>query len=798
MLLYKNRKEDKHARGWLLWALATAFMFMVFAPLDAFFANENEFWFRLYQLLPMVLLCFAAVLAVLFLAAELLYRKTGGRKAGTVIYTFLLNTLLYFYVQGNFIPRHYGVLNGVTIDFDRHPVYAYASILLIAGAVLAAVCSILIIKDKIFAFGRFVCTVLLLLQAVTLCVSFHKNHILHSPVRTDIVVTDRDLLTLSSEENIIVFILDTFDGEDMEDLLLREGMKERYPGIFEDFTYYRNTVGMYPSTKGALPHLLTGVPYLNREPFDAYVKKAYEETTLYDTMAREGFQVSVYTDNTFVDPACSEYSNIGQGRYRIGDWGAFAKDMYSLVAFNYMPHQLKRFFFVDTSAFEKLQAAAGGDAAYSLDVQRFYAVLREQGIRTGESAKGLHIYHLDGIHAPYTFDEELHSEADRVYNVLDEAMGNCTMLEAYLQAMKEQGLYDSATILVTADHGHYTFSQYPIFFVKNEGEHHPLEISDTPMSFAYVRSLLEGAAQGKRIDEETIRSCNPEQKPRRYLFYTWDDGWDDLYLPRIMEMSQDGQAIDEKALSYTGVRYAPAGQKERSAGEGPLTALLNRIMGACYRFCGNYGLAILLFTLLSKLVLLPLSVWTHKNSITMIRIQPEINFLKARYYGQKDKVGEEQTRLYKEQGYHPLLSTIPMIVQLVLLIGVVAAIRAGIGDPAIDMAFGPVDLGEVPSAAGLRLLWSPLAAAASAWLMSYTQNKSNVLQAEQSKWNQYGMMAFSVLLSLYLGWFVPVGTALYWVASNLLSIVQMYALNAVIRPDKYVDYEKLQESREAL
>ena len=92
----------------------------------------------------------------------------------------------------------------------------------------------------------------------------------------------------------------------------------------------------------------------------------------------------------------------------------------------------------------------------------------------------------------------------------------------------------------------------------------------------------------------------------------------------------------------------------------------------------------------------------------------------------------------------------------------------------------------------------PVFAGFSSWIMCFTQNLSNVIQHEQGKINKYGIMAVSVLLSLYLGFFVPAGIAVYWIASNLLSIAQMYLLNAIINPKKYVDYELLEESRKAL
>lgn len=229
-----------------------------------------------------------------------------------------------------------------------------------------------------------------------------------------------------------------------------------------------------------------------------------------------------------------------------------------------------------------------------------------------------------------------------------------------------------------------------------------------------------------------------------------------------------------------------------------LYLFLGFVMDWCYELCHSYGVAIIFFTFLSKIVLLPVSLWTYMNSITMIKIQPDIIFLKVKYYGQKDVIAEEQAKLFKEKKYHPLASIIPLLIQLVLLMGVVGAIRAGIENPAIDMSFGPVDLGMVPNQNGVGLLWSPIIAGFSAWILCMAQNASNVLQSEQSKYNKYGTMLFSVGLSLYLGWYVPIGTALYWICSNLMAVLQLYILNGIIKPKRYVDYEKLDESRKAL
>ena len=224
---------------------------------------------------------------------------------------------------------------------------------------------------------------------------------------------------------------------------------------------------------------------------------------------------------------------------------------------------------------------------------------------------------------------------------------------------------------------------------------------------------------------------------------------------------------------------------------------LGAVMDWCYGFLMNYGWAILLFTLISKIILLPISVWVQKNSIKMVEIQPAVNRIKAKYYGDADTIAEEQAKMYKEKGYHPMASLVPLFLQIVILMGVVAVIRARIAGGQ-EMHFLGFDLTLVPSEALGKMLVIPFIAALSAAALCIAQNRSNVLQHEQSKLNQWGMSIFSVGLSLFLGFFVPGGIGLYWIASNLLAILQLYLLNLAIPPKKYVDYEELEASRQAL
>ncbi len=229
-----------------------------------------------------------------------------------------------------------------------------------------------------------------------------------------------------------------------------------------------------------------------------------------------------------------------------------------------------------------------------------------------------------------------------------------------------------------------------------------------------------------------------------------------------------------------------------------LYTFFNTILAACYTICKNYGFAIVLFTLFSKILLLPVSVWVQKNSIKMVRIMPEINRIKAKYFGDKDTIAEEEQKIYKREGYNAFISIIPTFIQIIILIGLITTIRTNINEGTYDTRFFGIDLSLVPAVQKGSLLLAPILAALSAFILCLVQNRSNVLQTEQGKGMKYGTMAFSVGLSLYLGLFVPVGVVVYWVASNVFSIIQQYLLNSAINPRNYINYAELEASRKEL
>lgn len=223
-----------------------------------------------------------------------------------------------------------------------------------------------------------------------------------------------------------------------------------------------------------------------------------------------------------------------------------------------------------------------------------------------------------------------------------------------------------------------------------------------------------------------------------------------------------------------------------------LGTFFGTMMNWCYILTGDYGVAIVLFTLLTKIILLPISIMVQNNSIKMVKMYPELNRIKVKYFGNRDMISEEEYQLYKKENYHPMLDLVPVAIQLLMLMGVVEGIR---GLQVADKIFLGFNLGVVPSNVLGKTILVPIFAALSAWLMCFTQNRANVIQSEQSTRNKAITLSLSVGLSLYLGFFVEAGIGVYWIVSNLMSIALMYILNYFINPKKYIDYDALEESK---
>lgn len=215
------------------------------------------------------------------------------------------------------------------------------------------------------------------------------------------------------------------------------------------------------------------------------------------------------------------------------------------------------------------------------------------------------------------------------------------------------------------------------------------------------------------------------------------------------------------------------------------------ILEACYALSGNWWLAIFIFTFATKIILMPLSLWCQKNSIKLVSLMPSLNKIKVQFFGDKEAIGEKQGVLYKEQHYHPLLSLVPLVIQILILILLINVIRS----LALSGAEGTDIIALIPVSDGGFTWLAPIFAGLSAVLLGVAQNHINPLQKEQSRLEQLSTNGLSVFISLLLGTFVACGLAFYWVCSNILSITVQLLCNLIIKPQKYVDYDELHASK---
>lgn len=226
----------------------------------------------------------------------------------------------------------------------------------------------------------------------------------------------------------------------------------------------------------------------------------------------------------------------------------------------------------------------------------------------------------------------------------------------------------------------------------------------------------------------------------------------------------------------------------------PLANALSLIMWPLYDLTSNWWVTIFLFTVVIKAILMPLALWVQKNSILMVQIMPEVNRIKIRYFGDNEEIGEKQNALYKERHYHPMLSLIPLAVQILILFGLVDVIHMITDNGAPGTEF----LGMVPWEDGGMSWAMPVLAGLSAVLLGFAQNRINPLQREQSKAEKNTTNGLSIALSLFLGVFVAAGMAFYWICSNLTAIAVQWLCNVCIKPAKHIDYPELRETQRDL
>lgn len=207
----------------------------------------------------------------------------------------------------------------------------------------------------------------------------------------------------------------------------------------------------------------------------------------------------------------------------------------------------------------------------------------------------------------------------------------------------------------------------------------------------------------------------------------------------------------------------------------------------------SWGFAIILFTVIIKMITFPLTLVQIKSMQAQKSMQPRLQELQKKYGKNKDKMAQEQMRLYKEAGVNPLSGCLPMVVQMPVLFGLYSALVA-LGPTLIDARFFWIpDLGFPEFTRGLAWIPESFNAGEYGTLAAYLvlpallmvsqvyMQRMTTASTPTTGQGQAGMMKqMTTMMTLMFGFFtlqVPAGLSLYWVTSNLLQLGQTYAAN---------------------
>jgi YidC/Oxa1 family membrane protein insertase len=202
----------------------------------------------------------------------------------------------------------------------------------------------------------------------------------------------------------------------------------------------------------------------------------------------------------------------------------------------------------------------------------------------------------------------------------------------------------------------------------------------------------------------------------------------------------------------------------------------------------DIGLAIIVVTVLIKVLLYPFSLQSLKAQKALTDLQPKIDELKIKYKDQKEEMSKAMMNLYKENKVNPLSSCLPVLIQLPFLIAVYQVFIHGLGSQGLENLYpfvahpghiNPVSLGFLDLSKS-NIVLAVLAGAAQFWqtkIMPRSQppkkmpgSKDESMTAAVNKQMLYFMPVVTVLVGASL----PGGLTFYWFLTTILTVAQQY------------------------
>lgn len=530
----------------------------VVAPLEVVAGSATSLVFSLAEAAPIIVGAGCVGALVLALLASLV----RGR-AFDVVLTLIVALGLCCYLQALFLNHSLPIADG-------SPLYLgwYKTITVISTAVwIVVIVGLLLLcrwKTGLWrSLAVVVSLVLVLVQGVGVASLFASEE---KRVPAEYVLTKEGLYEVGSESNVIVFVLDTFDTKLMNRLI--EADPHLLDG-FTGFTWFRNSTGSMIPTRYGVPFLLSGQMVSPDEEFYDRWDNWYEGTTFLDDIAAAGYSEGVYTDSlgsqaahATVDEAVDNIHPSNEVASSSIDWLGLIGVVDKMALYRDAPWLLKPlFWFYTDEVNNKAVDSSGGDSSpYVMNDWAFYEGLLTDGLKVSDSdGKAFRFIHLLGAHYPFVLDETGHMASEET-DQDRQSIGSLKMVEEYLDQLRALGLYDEATIIVTADHGDWYLvpdeiyePSSPILLVKPSEDAaqaaQPLKISEVPTGHVdYPATVIDAVGGDSGEYGPTVFEVQDGERERFY-WMTASNGHTDTYL---REYAIDGDVLDFDSWELTG------------------------------------------------------------------------------------------------------------------------------------------------------------------------------------------------------------------------------------------------------
>ena len=179
------------------------------------------------------------------------------------------------------------------------------------------------------------------------------------------------------------------------------------------------------------------------------------------------------------------------------------------------------------------------------------------------------------------------------------------------------------------------------------------------------------------------------------------------------------------------------------------------------KYVGNFGISIIIVTILIKIALLPLTLKQDKSMKEMKKLQPEIEKIKEKYANDKQMLNIKTMELYKEHKVNPLGGCLPLLLQLPILFALFGVLRNGI----------------IPKDSSF--LWLKLSVPDQFYILPVLNGAVSFLQQKlmgsaDSNPQMKNMMYVFPIMMIMFSLKMPSGLQLYWLTSSILAVVQQY------------------------